>query len=51
MNLCASIREISYNKFVVVLDGIDFSNELDLLTAADLVRRLENASRTPRRSF
>lgn len=45
MNLCASIREISYNKFVVVFDGIDFSNELDLLTAADLVRRLENSSR------
>lgn len=46
MKLNYSIRETgSYNKFVVVLDGKDVSNELDLDTAGDLVRRFENADR------
>lgn len=47
MNLNHSVREISYNKFVVVnSEGVDVSQELDLEVAADLVRRFENAART-----
>lgn len=46
MDLNYSIRSTgSYNKFVVVSDGVDISNELDLDTAGDLVRRLQNADR------
>lgn len=46
MNLNYSVREISYNKFLVIdSEGVEVSNELPLETAADLIRRFENADR------